>query len=87
MLYCCLLVILYMSYRFTCQRVQREDIACRIELQRERSKALLISSEKLDATRYNNITQEIKRRGINIQEWNTPATIITTAKEDGKKQK
>ncbi len=87
MLYCCLLIILYMGYNFTCQRAQREEIACRIELQRERSKALLISSEKLDATRYNNITQEIKRRGINIQEWNTPATIITTAKEDGKRQK
>lgn len=87
MLYCCLLILLYMGYIFTCQRAQREEIACRIELQRERSKALLISSERLDATRYNNITKEIKRRGIKIQEWNTPAMVITTTKEDGKREK
>ena len=75
-LYCCLLILLYMGYVFTCQRMQREEISCRIELQRERSKALLYSTERLNATRYNNITEEIKARGIGIRQWNTPPTII-----------
>ena len=75
-LYCCLLILLYMGYVFTCQRAQREEISCRIELQRERSKALLYSTERLNATRYNNITEEIKARGISIRQWNTPPTVI-----------
>lgn len=86
-LYCFLLMLLYMSYNFTCHRTQREEISCRIELQRVRSKALLISSERLDATRYNNITNEIKRRGIDIQAWSTPATKITTESKDGTQRK
>ena len=75
-LYCCLLILLYMGYVFTCQRAQREEISCRIERQRERSKALLYSTERLNATRYNNITEEIKARGISIRQWNTPPTVI-----------
>ena len=85
MLYCCLLILLYMGYVFTCQRTQREEIACRIELQRERSKALLYSSERLEATRHNNIVEEIKRRGLDLREWNTPPAVITQTK-DGKKR-
>ena len=75
-LYCCLLILLYMGYVFTCQRAQREEISCRIELQRERSKELLSTTERLNATRYNNITEEIKARGISIRQWNTPPTVI-----------
>lgn len=86
MLYCCLLILLYMGFIFTCQRTQREEIACRIELQRERSKALLYSSERLDATRHGNITEEIKRRGLNLKEWNTPPMVITKQERDGKKK-
>lgn len=76
MLYCCLLILLYMGYVFTCQRAQREEITCRIELQRTRSKALLYSSERLRATRYNNLTEEIEKRGIEIKQWNNPPQVI-----------
>ena len=76
MLYCCLLILLYMVYVFTCQRAQREEITCRIELQRTRSKALLYSSERLRATRYNNLTEEIEKRGIEIKQWNNPPQVI-----------
>lgn len=75
-LYCCLLILLYMGYVFTFQRAQREEIACRIELQQKRSKALLYSSEKLQITRYNNIMEEIEKRGIGIKQWNTPPRVI-----------
>ncbi len=76
MLYCCLLILLYMGYVFNCQRVQREEITCRIELQRTRSKALLYSSERLGATRYNNIVEEIEKRKIGIKQWNEPPKVI-----------
>lgn len=80
-LYCCLLILLYMGYVFTCQRAQREEISCRIELQQKRSKALLFSSERLRATRYNNITEEIEKRGIDIKQWNTPPLVIKKTQE------
>ena len=76
MLYFCLLILLYMGYIFTCQRTQREEIACRIELQKTQAKALLYSSERLQATRYNNITEEIAKRKIGIKQWNTPPKVI-----------
>lgn len=80
-LYCCLLILLYMGYIFTCQRTQRQEISCRITLQRERSKALLISSERLEASRHNNIIEEIESRGIDIRQWNQTPTIIRHAEE------
>ncbi len=76
MLYCCLLILLYMGYVFTCQRTQREEIACRIELQQKQAKALLYSSERLGATRYNNIVEEIGKRKIGIKQWNNPPKVI-----------
>lgn len=75
-LYCCALIIVYMGYTFTCQRAQREEIACRIELQRLRSKALLFSSERLEAVGYNEIIEQIEQRGIKIKPRKTPPTII-----------
>ena len=84
-LYCCLLIILYMGYVFTCQRAQREEISSRIELQKVRSRALLISSEKLEAVRHNNLVEEIKRRGLPLKQWNTPPQIIR--KDDNQQEK
>ena len=75
-LYCCGLIIIYMGYTFTCQRAQREEIACRIELQRLRSRALLFSSERLDAVGYNEIIEQIESRGLKIKPRKTPPTVI-----------
>ena len=83
MLYCTLLILLYMGFVFQGQRVQREEIECRIELQKARAKSLLYSSEKINASRHSNITNEIKKRGINIQEWPTPPQVI--GKDETKK--
>lgn len=80
-LYCCLLILLYMGYIFNCQRTQRQEITCRITLQRERSKALLLSSERLEASRHNNIIEEIERRGIDIRQWNEIPIIIRNETE------
>ena len=82
-LYCCLLIILYMGYVFSSQRLQREQIECRIELQKRRAKSLLYSSEKISASRHSNITSEVEKRGINIKEWPTPPQVI--GKDETKK--
>lgn len=82
-LYCCLLIILYMGYVFSSQRLQREQIECRIELQKTRAKSLLYSSEKISASRHSNITSEVEKRGINIKEWPTPPQVI--GKDETKK--
>lgn len=84
-LYCCLLIILYMGYIFNCQRTQREEIASRIELQKVRSRALLLSSERLEAVRHSNLTEEIQRRGLNLQQWNTPPVIIRRNESRGER--
>ena len=84
-LYVCLLIILYMGYIFNSHRLQREQIECRIELQKSRAKALLYSSEKISASRHSNITSEIEKRGINIKEWPTPPQTI--GKDETKKHK
>ena len=77
LLYCTLLILLYMGFVFQGQRVQREEIECRIELQRIRARSLIYSSERIEATRHSNIQNEITKRGIKIKEWPTPPHIIT----------
>ncbi len=83
-LYVCLLIIVYMGYIFNSHRLQREQIECRIELQKSRARALLYSSEKISASRHSNITSEIEKRGINIKEWPTPPQTI--GKDETKKR-
>jgi len=80
-LYCCLLVLSYMGYIFACQRTQRAEVEQRITLQQKRAKALLYSSERIEATRHGNILGEIERRGINVKEWPTPPRIIKNETE------
>lgn len=81
-LYCCLLILLYMGFVFNGQRTQREEIQCRIELQRLRARSLVFSSERIQATRHANIQTEIKKRNIDIQEWATPPHVITSNNEE-----
>ena len=81
MLYCCVLILLYMGYHFSCQRLQREEISCQMELQRLRAKSLLISTERHRATSHDNIIKEIERRNLEIKQWNTPPTLINNTNE------
>lgn len=81
-IYCCGLLLLYMGYLFACQRLQREEISCQLELQKLRSKSLLISTERHRATSHDNIIEEIERRGLDIKQWNTLPTVITTKSDE-----
>lgn len=75
-LYCCLLVIVYMGYTFNAQRTLREEISSRLRLQQLRSEALLLSSKRLDAVRYINLEEEIKSRKIELRQNNIPPVVI-----------
>jgi hypothetical protein len=73
-----------MGYLFSCQRLQREEISCQIELQTLRAKSLLMSTERIKATSHDNLTKEIQRRSLDLKQWNSlPAVIKTTPENNG----
>lgn len=75
-LYCCLLIVLYMTFVFDYQRTERNKIERKIELQQVRAKALIYSSKKLDISRYSFICNEIQKRGLDIKESEEPINRI-----------
>ena len=77
-LYCCVLVVAYIAYVFNYQRLQREEISVKIELQEERSRAMIFSSMRVNASRHSNIVSEIERRKLPLIESATPPKIIDT---------
>lgn len=81
MLYCCLLVIIYIGFVYAYQRAQREEVSCRLRLQQLRSESLLYSSERLDVVRYINLEEEIEKRNIDIRQWNTAPVVIRKDEE------
>lgn len=86
-IYCFALVLLYMGYLFAGQRLQREEITAQLELQKLRSKSLLISTERHRATSHDNIIKEIERRGLDIRQWNTLPTVIRKQSDETAEQK
>ncbi len=80
-LYCCLLVLIYMGYFFAGQRLQREEITSQMELQKLRTRSLLMSTERHRATSHDNIIKDIERRNLKIKQWNIPPTTIHKADE------
>ncbi len=75
-LYCCVLVLGYIAYVFYYQRMQRLEIAQRLELQEERSRAMVYESLRMNASRHSTVTEEIKARGIDLHDSPTPPKTI-----------
>lgn len=76
LLYCILLMFLYIGYNFNFRRLQRLEIRQRIELDNERSRAMVYSSMRMNAARHSKISEEINRRNINIKESSVPPKAI-----------
>ena len=76
LLYCCLLILIYIAYVFYYQRTQRLEIAQKIALQEERSRALVYQSLRMNASRHSTITEEIEKRGIDLQDSPVPPKTI-----------
>lgn len=75
-LYCILLVFLYIAHTFNFQRLQRSEIQQRMELNNERSRAMVFSSMRMNASRHSRILEEIERRGLNLEESTVPPKTV-----------
>ncbi len=71
-LYCILLVFLYIGHVFNFQRLQRLEIQQRMELNNERSRSMVFSSMRMNASRHSHIVEEIRRRGLSLEESTIP---------------
>ena len=78
-LYCCVLIVAYIAYVFHYQHLQRTEIGVKIELQEERSRAMVFSSMRMNVSRHSNIISEIESRGLELIESSTPPKIIDIA--------
>lgn len=74
--YCIFLVFLYIGHNFTFQRLQRTEIRQRMELNNERSRSMVFSSMRMNASRHSRIVEEINRRSIPLEESTTPPKTV-----------
>lgn len=74
--YCIVLVFLYIGHNFTFQKLQRLEIRQRMELNDERSRSMVFSSMRMNASRHSRIVEEIRRRGLRLEESTTPPKIV-----------
>jgi hypothetical protein len=75
-LYCILLVFLYIGHVFNFQRLQRLEIQQRMELNNERSRSMVFSSMRMNASRHSRIVEEIERRGLKLEESTVPPKTV-----------
>lgn len=71
-MYCIFLVFLYIGHNFNFQRLQRLEIQQRMELNNERSRSMVFSSMRLNASRHSRITEEMTERGLQLKESTMP---------------
>lgn len=74
--WCILLVFIYIGLNFSHQRLQRVEIQERIKLNEERSRSIIFSSMRMNASRHSKIVEEVRRRGIPLEESATPPKVI-----------
>lgn len=71
-LYCTLLVFLYIGHNFNFQRLQRLEIQQRMHTNEERSRSMVFSSIRMNASRHSHIIEELERRGLPLEESTVP---------------
>ena len=71
-----LLVFLYIGHVFNFQRLQRLEIQQRMELNNERSRSMVFSSMRMNASRHSRIVEEIERRGLKLEESTVPPKTV-----------
>lgn len=71
-LYCFLLMFLFTLHHFYHQNLQRDRIRLELELNRDRSRAAVFSSMRLNNSRPSYIMEQVKERGIPLEESQQP---------------
>jgi hypothetical protein len=71
-IYCCLLVFIYILQHFNYQRTQSEEIASRLELNKERSRSIIFASMRMNNSRPSYIREQVQKRGLKLIESTEP---------------
>jgi hypothetical protein len=74
--WCCVLIFVYIAQHFYYQSLQRAEISKRMELNEERSRSVVFSSLRMNASRHSRIVEEVKRRGLPLEEPQKPPKIV-----------
>ena len=75
-IYCIFLMFVFIGYNFHFRHLQRLEILQRIELDNERSRSMVYSSMRLNASRPSRIYEEVARRNINLTVPSVPPKTI-----------
>ena len=75
-IYCVVLIFIYIGHNFNYQRLQRIEIQTRIELNNEKSRSMVFSSMRMNASRHSRIIEEVRRRGLLLEESTVPPKKI-----------
>lgn len=71
-LYAVGLIFVFIAYSFWYQYRQRTEIQVRMEMNAERSRSMVFSSLRMNASRHSNIVNEVRRRGLKLEESTVP---------------
>lgn len=75
-LYVSVLIFVYIFHIYNFQRLQRVELARKIELNEQRSRSVVFTSLRMNASRHSNIMREIDRRGLGLKESVTPPKYV-----------
>lgn len=75
-LYCVVLVFVYITHVFYIHRLETTRIREEIELNALRQKSLVYSADRMNATRQSRILEQVRQRGLGLQESLVPPKII-----------
>lgn len=75
-IYCVILMFVFIGYNFHFRYLQRREIQTRIERDNERSRSMVYSSMRLNASRPSRIYEEVARRNLNLTVPSVPPKTI-----------
>lgn len=81
-LYCCLLIFLFIAHNFHYQRLQRQEITEQLELNKERSRSIIFASMRMNYSRPSYIMEELERRKIDLHRSEIPPKKIVVTEEE-----
>lgn len=71
-LWCCLLMFVFTVHHFYHRNLQREKISLELELNRDRSRAVVFSSMRMNTSRPSYIMEQVRERGLDLEESQQP---------------
>ncbi|MCE5331585.1 MAG: hypothetical protein LLF95_05525 [Bacteroidales bacterium] len=82
-----ILAFIYVDNRYYCETQQVRVIELKKQIQDVKYESLTISAQLMRITRQSNILNMVNKRGLNLEESNTPPVVIETPEENKEKSK